>query len=127
MENNINLINLVKSENWQLLYNSDKKIIVDFTATWCGPCQRIAPLFKELSTQYKDILFLKVDVDEFEDIVEEMNISCMPTFLFLKNKNIIYKLEGGDDMKLKTYTTIFNEYIDQNSDSNGSSDSEKLI
>ena len=122
---NINLIKLVKSENWKLLYNSDKKIIVDFTATWCGPCQRIAPIFKELSVEYKDILFIKVDVDEFEEVAEQMEVSCMPTFLFLKNKNIIYRLEGADDTKLKTYTSIFNEYIDQTSDSNGSSESEK--
>ena len=124
---NINLIKLVKSENWELLHNSNKKLVVDFTATWCGPCQRIAPTFKELSAEYKDILFVKVDVDEFEEVTEEMEITCMPTFLFLKNKKIIYKLEGADEVKLKTYTSIFNEYIDQTSDSGSSSDNEEVI
>jgi len=122
---NINLIKLVKSENWNILYNSDKKIIVDFTASWCGPCQKIAPLFKELSVKYKDLLFIKVDVDEFEEVSEEMEVTCMPTILFLKNKKVIYRLEGADETKLKTYTAIFNEYIDQTSESSSSSESEK--
>ena len=51
----------------------------------------------------------------------------MPTFLFLKNKKIIYKLEGADEVKLKTYTSIFNEYIDQVSDSGSSSENEEVV
>lgn len=131
MENtntNTNFIKLESNEQWEKLYNSDKKLLVDFTATWCGPCQQIAPIFKDLSIEYKDIYFVKVDVDEYDEITESMKIECMPTFHFIKNKTIIYTLTGANEIQLKTYTSVFNEYIDQTSDSLESSESEtKLV
>ncbi|PRD36130.1 UNVERIFIED_CONTAM: Thioredoxin [Trichonephila clavipes] len=53
----------------QLNAAGDKLVVVDFHATWCGPCKMIAPFFQELSEQNTDVVFLKVDVDEVEILV----------------------------------------------------------
>merc|ERR1711924_291283 len=62
-----------------------KLVVVDFTATWCGPCQMIAPLFGELSEKNPDVVFVKVDVDENQETAAACGINCMPTFQFYKN------------------------------------------
>jgi len=77
----------------------DKKIILDFHADWCGPCIKIGPDFVALSKQYTDIVFLKVDVDSADEIVQKYNISCMPTFIFINNGEI-YKTQTGANLAL---------------------------
>jgi thioredoxin len=75
----------------------DKKVVIDFHATWCGPCKKIAPAYIELAVKYPDIVFLKVDVDEAEKIAESFNVSSLPTFIFL-NKGDEYKQVIGADI-----------------------------
>ncbi|XP_029026234.1 thioredoxin-like [Betta splendens] len=79
-----------------------KLVVVDFTATWCGPCRMIGPVFEELSTnsEYSNVVFLKVDVDEASDVSGECNISCMPTFQFFKNGSKVHEFSGADKNKL---------------------------
>lgn len=70
----------------QMTAAGDKLVVVDFFATWCGPCKMIAPKVEEMEAEFKDtVVFLKVDVDEAEDAAMEYNITAMPTFLFIKN------------------------------------------
>jgi thiol-disulfide isomerase/thioredoxin len=59
-------------------------VAADFTATWCGPCQRIAPLYADMSLTYGDCVFLKVDVDKAKDVSAHCGVRCMPTFQFYK-------------------------------------------
>ncbi|XP_060793358.1 thioredoxin [Neoarius graeffei] len=75
----------------------DKLVVVDFTATWCGPCQMIGPIFKSLSEnpEYKNVVFLKVDVDEADDVSSSCGITCMPTFHFYKNEKQVHKFSGA--------------------------------
>lgn len=54
------------------LISSPFQVLVDFTATWCGPCKMIAPIFEQLSTTYTNIVFLKVDVDQNQVILEAL-------------------------------------------------------
>jgi thioredoxin 1 len=74
----------------------DKNVVIDFYADWCGPCKRVAPVFVELSEKFPEIVFLKVDVDESEDIASAFEITSLPTFLFLNKGNIYKKIEGAD-------------------------------
>lgn len=71
-------------------------VVIDFFATWCGPCKKIAPAFEELSKRYTTVTFLKVDVDESGHLVNQYNISAMPTFVFLNNDSVFNRIEGAD-------------------------------
>ena len=73
----------------------------DFTATWCGPCQRVAPAFAKMADDYPDAVFVKVDVDENSEVAELCGISAMPTFQFYKGGKKVDEFSGADSEKLK--------------------------
>ena len=67
-----------------LVYLGDKPAIVDFTATWCGPCQRIAPILEELAKEYEGkIVIYKVDVDKNKPLARSLNVSSIPAVMFI--------------------------------------------
>lgn len=78
------------------------KLVLDFTAKWCGPCQKISPEYEKLSSldEFKDILFYKVDVDKSEELCEKFKIQCMPTFILLKDGEEVDRLTGANMEKL---------------------------
>ncbi|KAM3864857.1 thioredoxin-like [Diretmus argenteus] len=78
----------------------DKLVVVDFTATWCGPCRRIAPVFEALSKEYTNCVFLKVDVDEADDVAAKCQVQSMPTFHFYKNGKKVQEFSGADEARL---------------------------
>lgn len=71
-------------------------VVVDYWATWCGPCLRIAPFYKELNEKYENVCFLKVDIDEAEGLVTSQEIHCMPTFHIYKNKERVGLIKGAN-------------------------------
>lgn len=80
----------------------DKLVVIDFMATWCGPCKMIGPKLDEMANEMSDcIVVLKVDVDECEDIATEYNINSMPTFVFVKNSKKIEEFSGANVDKLR--------------------------
>ncbi|KAG7295261.1 Cytoplasmic thioredoxin isoenzyme 2 [Plutella xylostella] len=80
----------------------DKLVIIDFMATWCGPCKMIGPKLDEMAAEMADsIVVLKVDVDECEDVAAEYNINSMPTFVFVKSSKKIEEFSGANPDKLK--------------------------
>merc|ERR1712029_74154 len=85
----------------QLKAAGDKLVVVDFFATWCGPCKVIAPQIEQMDTEMSDVVFLKVDVDENEDAAQEYSISAMPTFIFMKNNAKVADMMGANFDKLK--------------------------
>lgn len=80
---------------------ANKLVIADFTASWCGPCQRIAPIFQQLSTKYPRAVFLKVDVDKCQETAAAQGVSAMPTFIFYRNRTKVDRLQGADPTGLE--------------------------
>ncbi|CAG9861167.1 unnamed protein product [Phyllotreta striolata] len=75
-------------------------IVLDFSASWCGPCKMISPKLDELVTTYPDVLIVKIDVDDCEELAVEYNIKSMPTFVFLKNRETVASFSGANFEKL---------------------------
>ncbi|XVF63777.1 hypothetical protein PTKIN_Ptkin09bG0114600 [Pterospermum kingtungense] len=93
----------VESWNEQLrLANESKKlVVVDFTASWCGPCRFIAPILAELARRLPQVVFLKVDVDELKSVAQDWAIEAMPTFIFLREGSIVDKVVGAKKDELQ--------------------------
>ena len=74
---------VAKLEEFDEIVKNNPIVIVDFTATWCGPCKMIGPKFEEFSKEAANekVKFIKVDVDEASDVSEKYGISAMPTFM----------------------------------------------
>ena len=77
-------------------------VFLDFTATWCPPCQMIKPIYEQIAqaNQGKGY-FVKVDVDEQSGIAEQFGIQCMPTFIVYKQGKVVEKMEGADKSGLQ--------------------------
>ncbi|XP_055488430.1 thioredoxin-2-like [Leucoraja erinacea] len=74
----------------------NKLVVVDFYATWCGPCKDIAPKFKAFSTTYTDVIFCKVDTDDVEELNVEYKVKALPTFIFIKDGNEVASVVGAN-------------------------------
>ncbi len=77
-------------------------IIIDFTATWCPPCQMIKPVFESLAQQYQGkAILVKVDVDQLSDISEQFGIEAMPTFVAYVNQSAVETMRGANKAGLE--------------------------
>lgn len=86
----------ITTENFESLKNGDKPLVVDFWATWCGPCRAIAPTIAELAEEYDGkIVVGKCDVEDNDDIAMEYGIRNIPTILFFKNGELVDRLVGA--------------------------------
>ena len=86
----------ITNENFENLKNGSQPLVVDFWATWCGPCRMITPIVSELAEAYDGKLTVgKCDVEENEDLVAEFGIRNIPTILFFKNGEVVDKLVGA--------------------------------
>ncbi len=86
----------ITNENFEELKNGELPLVVDFWATWCGPCRMIAPIISLLAEEYAGkIVVGKCDVEECEDLVADLGIRNVPTILFFKGGEVVDKLVGA--------------------------------
>ncbi len=80
----------------ELVANSDKPVMLDFWAVWCGPCRMIAPIVEEMSTEYEGKAVIgKVDVDSNPGVAQKYGIRNIPTVLFVKGGEVVDKQVGA--------------------------------
>lgn len=82
-------------------YIGQNLVVVDFFATWCGPCIAFKPKYMEIANENPDVKFLKVDVDKHEDLVHKYRIQSMPTFVLIKDGQVVDKFSGANDANLR--------------------------
>ncbi|MDD2488298.1 MAG: thioredoxin [Bacteroidales bacterium] len=79
-----------------IVKQSDKLVVLDFWAQWCGPCRQVAPIIDELAIEYDSrVVIGKVNVDESTEITSQYSIRNIPTVLFIKNGELVDKLVGA--------------------------------
>lgn len=104
------IVNHVKTEQeYNTLLTSNKKLVVDFSAKWCGPCKQIAPYFEELAKQYQSVIFVHVDIDSFPNLTSALNIRGVPTFNFVYNQKVVATFSGANKNTLKTNLDAINK------------------
>ncbi|KAL4577232.1 hypothetical protein LXL04_013337 [Taraxacum kok-saghyz] len=99
------VIEFHSSNRWQLHYNqakqSPKLMVVDFSATWCGPCKMLEPFIRSLASKYQEIDFIKIDVDELKDVAQQFEVQAMPTIVLLKQGKEIGRVVGAKKDELE--------------------------
>lgn len=86
----------VTSANFeQEVLNSDKRVLVDFYADWCGPCKILSPRVAEIANENKDLKVVKINVDQNEDLARKYNISSMPTLLVIEKGKELNRAVGA--------------------------------
>ncbi|XP_078180043.1 tetraticopeptide domain-containing thioredoxin [Carex rostrata] len=76
--------------------NASRLAILYFTATWCGPCKAMAPLFEKLAQKHPQVVFMKLDIDQLGSVAQEWNVTSVPTFFFVKNGKTVDTVVGAD-------------------------------
>ena len=75
--------------------SSDKPVLLDFFASWCGPCKMVGPILDEIATEREDIKVCKVDIDEQPELASRFRIMSVPTLMVLKDGNIVEQSVGA--------------------------------
>ncbi len=95
MSENNNLKNVTDADFNEVVLQSDKLVLVDFWAEWCGPCKMIAPIIEELSKEREEAFFVKVNVDQSTETATNYGIMSIPTIAIFKNGEIVDTIVGA--------------------------------
>lgn len=86
----------VKKDNFELeVLNSDKVVLVDFWASWCGPCRMVGPIVDEIANERDDIKVCKVNVDDEQELAMKYQIMSIPSLLVFKNGQVVNQSVGA--------------------------------
>lgn len=88
------LINLEKNTDFNEIISKNKKVLVDFYATWCGPCRMLLPVLEELAEELSDVQILKINVDEHQDLARAFGVTSIPTLFVFEDEKATKRLSG---------------------------------
>ena len=88
-------ISVNKNNFNQEVLNSDKPVLMDFWAPWCGPCRMVVPLVEEIAKERSDIKVVKINVDEEQDLAMQFGVMSRPTLVVMKNGKIVNQATGA--------------------------------
>ena len=90
----MSVLQITKDNFEELVKNSEKPVLLDFWATWCGPCRMVAPVVEEIAAERTDYVVGKINVDEEMELAMEFGIISIPTLIVLNKGEIVQKVVG---------------------------------
>jgi len=91
----MSVITITNSNFEQEILNSDRPVLVDFWASWCGPCRMLSPIVDEIADERSDVKVCKINVDEQPDLAARFQIMTIPTLMVFKNGQVVNQASGA--------------------------------
>lgn len=85
----------VNNDNFDSVKSSDKKVLIDFYADWCGPCRMVAPILEDIAKEREDVIIGKINVDDEGSLAHQFGVVSIPTLVVLKNGEIVHQSAGA--------------------------------
>ena len=85
----------INKDNFDQIKNSDKPVLIDFFADWCGPCRMVAPFIEEIAEENPQIVVGKINVDEEQELAEKFGVFSIPTLIVMKNGEVVNQASGA--------------------------------
>ena len=92
-------ININKDNFQEVVVNADKKVLLDFWASWCGPCRMVLPVVEEIAEEREDIVVGKVNVDEQPELANQFGVMTIPTLIVFENGQEVQRSVGAKNKK----------------------------
>ena len=88
-------VKMIDKNNFEEVKNSDKLVLLDFYADWCGPCLMVAPILHEIAEERPDVIVGKINVDEEEDLAAAFGVYSIPTLVVMKKGEVVRQTSGA--------------------------------
>lgn len=91
----MSVINITRNNFQNEIINSDKPVLLDFWAPWCGPCRMVGPILEEIAGEHSDIKIGKINVDEQPELASQFRVMSIPTLIVIKDGKIVNQSMGA--------------------------------